>query len=306
MSKSLVRNNNGFCEQNFIDLFRNKNPLVEKSLIYQFEKTKFPFFLIKNNEEKILTTLPCLSGPKEINNEFGANFEDQILNKYEIDKGYLLICNDMTGFLNYSEDYEFKTFTFKVYSIDLKTLNYENFKRDTRSAIKKNLKKYSTLITLSKSDRNIKNFYEYYKKTAERKKFAPLYNFTYSEIKSLLHSKLWKLFSVYIKNNTKDNYLGGCIISLNHEINEVDQTFMSYNDNFNNASKFLIYLSANFFRKYFDRYLLGGEITKNDNLGKFKESFSPKISFFTRIFFCKKKNKDYKKFKLITETERWP
>ena len=34
----------------------------------------------------------------------------------------------MTGFLNYSEDYEFKTFTFKVYSIDLKTLNYENFK----------------------------------------------------------------------------------------------------------------------------------------------------------------------------------
>ena len=108
------------------------------------------------------------------------------------------------------------------------------------------------------------------------------------------------------KNNTKDNYLGGCIISLNHEINEVDQTFISYNDNFSNASKFLIYLSANFFGKYFNRYVLGGEITKNDNLGKFKQSFSTKISFFTRMFFCKKNNKDYKKFKLMTEIERWP
>lgn len=306
MSKSLERNNNGFCEQNFIDLFRNKNPLVEKSLIYQFEKTKFPFFLIKNNEEKILISLPCLSGPKEINNDFRANFQNQILDKYKIDKGYLQICNDMTGFLNYSEDYEFKICTFKVYSLDLKTLNYKNFKKDTRSAVRKNLKKFSTSITLSKSDRNIKNFYKYYKTIAERKKFAALYNLTYSDIKSLLNSRLWKLFSVYIKNSTEDNYLGGCIISLNYEINEVDQTFISYNDNFSNASKFLIYLSANFFGKYFNRYLLGGEITKNDNLGKFKQSFSPKISFFTRMFFCKKNNKDYKKFKLMTEIERWP
>ena len=59
---------------------------------------------------------------------------------------------------------------------------------------------------------------------------------------------------------------------------------MSYNDNFNNASKFLIYLSANFFRKYFDRYLLGGEITKNDNLGKFKEFFSKKYPFLQECF----------------------
>jgi hypothetical protein len=306
MSKILKKNNNGFCEQNFINLFRNKNPFVEKSLIYQFNKIKFPFFLIKKNEEKILTSLPCLSGPKIVHNDFEADFQNKILNKYQIDKGYLQIGSDLTGFICSSENYEIKKSTFKVYSINLKKLNYENFKKDTKSAIKKSLKKYSTLVTLSKSDRNIKNFYKYYKSISERKNFVSLYKFTYSDIKSLLNSKLWKLFSVYIKNKDEYNYLGGCIISLDRELNEADQTFMSYNYNYKNASKFLIYLSANFFRKYFNEYVLGGEITKNDNLGKFKESFSTKISFFTRLFFCKKNNKDYEKFKAMTEIERWP
>ena len=66
MSKSLERNNNGFCENNFIDLFRDKNRLIKKSLIYQFKKIKFPFFIIKNNEEKILTTLPVYRAQRKL------------------------------------------------------------------------------------------------------------------------------------------------------------------------------------------------------------------------------------------------
>ena len=86
--------------------------------------------------------------------------------------------------------------------------------KEIQKCNQKKFKKYSTLITLSKSDRNIKNFMNI-TKTAERKNLRPCIILPTLKL-SHYYTQIMETFSVYIKI-TLDNYLGGCIISLNHE-----------------------------------------------------------------------------------------
>ena len=295
---------NGFIEEHFLNLFKKKIHSSQKEKIFYDNKNSFPYILA-GKDKNIFLSFPCLSGPKLDNKNFEEKFTE-FLKKEKIEQGYFLVCFNAQHLFEKNLSFEFKKKKIKIFSLNLKDIKLQNFRRDTRYALNKSIRKFKIKFSLTKNNKNIHNFLFHYGEISNQGKFSQLYRFKKEEIIKLLKSKLWKLSSLYILNEGKKVYLGGCILCLDKNFNYVDQTFLSYNKQIENSSRRTIYETANFFKKYFSRYNLGGGITEDDSLSKFKLGFSPEISLFTKIFFCKKNSHLIEKFKNFEFDKKWP
>ncbi len=168
--------------------------------------------------------------------------------------------------------------------LDLDSL-LTRMKRDSKSRIKKILKQYSNFsLTTTKSPEDLQFFSSLYSKCANRLSFSAQYRFELTNWLSLIEEHNWNLFIL----NFDDNPVAGCVTA---KVNDgVDYTFMAYQSSeldFSRAMILFLYLHLSERESGF--LSLGGGISENDALSKFKLSMGGEPQYFRRLKFANRK-----------------
>ncbi|MEM0909986.1 MAG: hypothetical protein AAGJ37_03370 [Pseudomonadota bacterium] len=157
-------------------------------------------------------------------------------------------------------------------------------KRDSRSRVNK-LKGCMDTFTIDtdKSKQNIQSFTDLYKHTASKNSFSHAYCFEYEDWDTLLQNPLWYLVTLH-----KDNVMvGGAVLASVPD--GFDYAFMAYDDASPDLSRLLILVSYEFASSLHDDegyFYLGGGISEEDALARFKISMGGEAIKFKRIKFA--------------------
>tara|TARA_B100000519_G_C14220194_1_gene427136 strand:+ start:144 stop:1094 length:951 start_codon:yes stop_codon:yes gene_type:complete len=279
----------GFSTNSFIDFSTSNLEYIEKGLVNLADGHSLPFIILQKtnslyNKENFIISPICFSGPSYFEmSEF-----------YEIVQEQLKSFNIKGGFIQTRDSLPIKTakvvYNWGAVFIDTRT-NYRFYlnqtddiilkmKRDSRTRIRKLLKnkdEFSVSIADSKYEINI--FLNLYLNNAKKNGYSKLYLFSNDSWYKLLESDDFNLFLLKYKGEI----VSGTVISTIYDA--FDYTFMAYSSiikDISRANLYFIYKMLNDKGAYLD---LGGGITENDSLSKFKLSMGGRPTPFKRYRF---------------------
>ena len=287
---------NAFATINFLDFASNSCRFKRSSGIFTLATSStvfnFPYYITsskKFSSDDFLITPICISGPQLDSATILRNLDNADLN---ISGGFIQTrfgCFDCSNFITSDKFVAFRD-SRSNYRLDLCLTDFEyihTMKRDARQRIRKLLKQFHGELKLNVGNTalEIEAFSLLYDETANRINFSSSYRFGQKDWKHLLASSEWQLYELQFKSKI----IAACIVS-SIENKGYDFTFMAHDDSFKDAPRLLIYYLRSYLRSICaEGFLdLGGGISENDSLAKFKSRLGSKKIPFERIRFMSK------------------
>lgn len=287
---------NGFATSQFIEFSKQANPdVVEFGILETVNnESTYPYFIVQRNkdilkgEAKFLLSPICFSGSHNIN--FIEELESGTLSTADISGGFIQTRDDKPVKSKFITTVDFYAYvdTRTNYRLTLGLDNdvfLSNMRRDSRSRVRSILKN-SSRFNLFKVEENLsyyaKIFSFLYADTAKRSGFSSLYQFDFKGWYTLLSSPLWDLFLLEYDGEI---VAGAVVCQIQRGF---DYTFMGYKVNKADFSRAIIIFIYRYLSIYEGQYLdLGGGISENDSLSRFKIGLGGQKTSFNRMRFAR-------------------
>lgn len=226
----------------------------------------FPFELIdvKYKKYKIARCLPGFSGPS--GNYFSNSNFNKLVDCFDhlnVICLYLLSrCPSQNKFSSYRTNYKV------VLDRDLPQI-INSFRRDSRSRCNK-YKSFLGDYSIELGSKNVGEFSLQYKLLSEKHNFPEIYCLDYKKLTYLLKSNFIQLLTV---RNSNSQWVGGCILAMQYSpLPTIDYLYSCYSNAIKDSNRIMLLKLYEYgISNKFEEILLGGGISENDSLARFKE-----------------------------------
>lgn len=282
----------GFATKAFINFSQGLAPKPAQ-LFNTLDETSYPLYLrdsvapLYKPKSLVCFTPICLSGATQYDEVADT---EQLCQKYSALAGGFIQTRKVVDGINANRPILATSFGYikqesrTNYQMEL-GLDLDSWlsslKRDSRSRIKKIIRYQGQFELINtKNVADIAAFCKLYSQTSKRSAFSESYQFSEQQWHQLFTDENWQLF--LLKHQSR--VVAGCVVS--RVSGGFDYTFMAHDPGVYDYSRAIIYFLYNYLSSQSSGYLsLGGGISENDSLARFKLGMGAAPVHFRRIKF---------------------